>query len=97
MPKYTYPKEPTPEVLEDLMEHSTLGQSVSTTTGAWLAFGYAEYHTDGVREDKALIKRFMEIFDRPPQHVVTDGWWIFVGPVTSKEETERKWRGRNEK
>lgn len=92
MPKYTFPKEPTEEVVKDLLDNSVMQHSdaVDTSKDTWLLFPVKT-------EDKQCIEDFMTAFNRPPQHIVTEQIWKLVGPVTTKEETERKWRNRETK
>lgn len=92
MTKYTFPKEPTEEVVMDLLENATEILSyggVDTSKGTWLLKPKAT-------EDKVCIVEFMNAFDRPPRYIVTEQLWKFIGPVTTKEETDRKWRQREE-
>lgn len=59
--------------------------TIDTSIGVWLLV--TESETD--EECKAEFER---AFGRQPEHIVPEGPWRFVGPVSKDEENERKAR-----
>lgn len=58
--------------------------TANTNEGTWLLF-------TGDQTEEQGIGDFMRIFKRAPEHCVMEQGRLWVGPVFTEEEQERRW------